>query len=65
MKFSLFAESNAIVGSDEVDIGVAKLLKLLADDLKRVLLTSLRDLEVLKVAAIGTDAFEVAQNCLD
>ena len=62
---SLFAESNAIVGSDEVDIGVAKLLKLLADDLKRVLLTSLRDLEVLKVAAIGTDAFEIAQNCLD
>jgi len=65
MKFSLFAESNAIVGSDEVNIGVAKLLKLLADDLKGVLLTSLRDLEVLKVAAIGTDAFEVAQNCLD
>ena len=62
---SLFAESNAIVGSDEVDIGVAKLLKLLADDLKGVLLTSLRDLEVLKVAAIGTDAFEIAQNCLD
>ena len=62
---SLFSESNAIVGSDEVDIGVAKLLKLLADDLKRVLLTSLRDLEVLKVAAIGTDAFEIAQNCLD
>ena len=65
MKFSLFTESNAIVGSDEVDIGVSELLKLLADDLKGVLLTSLRDLEVLKVAAIGTDAFEIAQNCLD
>ena len=62
---SLFAESNTIVGSDEVDIGVTELLKLLADDLKGVLLTSLRDLEVLKVAAIGTDAFEIAQNCLD
>ena len=62
---SLFAESNAIVGSDEVNIGVAELLKLLADDLKGVLLTSLCDLEVLKVAAIGTDAFEIAQNCLD
>lgn len=62
---SLFAESNTIVGSDEVDIGVTELLKLLADDLKGVLLTSLRDLEVLKIAAIGTDAFEIAQNCLD